>query len=637
MTKLLAFAIAFLLSGLSGQVAHAAPPAQLSATTVGSTIPLNFQPGLLAADAVRNRLYILNGREDVVEVFDAATQTRVGRIGVDSSPVGVAVNSLTNRVYVTNLWANAVSVIDGATLTVIARIGVGSFPRMIAVNAATNRIYVTNQQSASVSVIDGVTNSVIATIAVPRNPEGVAVNPLTNRIYVSSFFSTLTTIDGATNATVASLQVGPQNPFGLAYFLVGIGVNPATNRIYVANMATNQMFVVDGGTNTILAAVPVGTQPQGVAINPITNRIYVANYMSNNVSVLDGSTNAVATIAVDQNPLGVAVNPNTGRTYVTNGYTYTVSVLIEEDTTAPEISATVTPAPNTSGWSNSDVSLQWTLSDPGSGIASSTGCDASTFTADTSGTSMTCSATNGAGLSASRSVTVKIDKSAPTITANATTAGGAYAAGSWTNQAVTVHYSCADALSGVATCTGDEVFSAEGSIPGTSGTATDNAGNASSAAFGPIQIDRTAPTIAFSGNAGTYEVDQIIAITCSAADTGSGIAATTCPMVAERPATAYVMTSTTTATLMATAADNAGNSTTAATSFTVAVTADGICRLSASLSHADSVCGRIRSIASAPNDAAKAGQLRGFDNLLAAQHDVSSDLAALLSRLARLL
>jgi hypothetical protein len=46
---------------------------------------------------------------------------------------------------------------------------------------------------------------------------------------------------------------------------------------------------------------------------------------------------------------------------------------------------------------------------------SSSGCNTSTLTTDTPGVTLTCSATNGASLSNSFSVTIKIDKSPPII------------------------------------------------------------------------------------------------------------------------------------------------------------------------------------------------------------------------------
>jgi hypothetical protein len=95
------------------------------------------------------------------------------------------------------------------------------------------------------------------------------------------------------------------------------------------------------------------------------------------------------------------------------GAAYVYSVV--SDTTPPVIAPTLTPAPNGFGWNHTDVSLSWSVTDPESGIASSTGCGAVLLTAETAGQTITCSATNAAGLSSSQSVTVKLDKTPPVI------------------------------------------------------------------------------------------------------------------------------------------------------------------------------------------------------------------------------
>jgi len=108
----------------------------------------------------------------------------------------------------------------------------------------------------------------------------------------------------------------------------GVAVDPNTNRIYVANSGSNNVSVIDGASNTVVATVAVGSNPRGVAVNPTTNHIYVTDNFSSNVSVIDGASNTVvATVAVGMSPQGVAVNPNTNRIYVANWGDDTVSVI----------------------------------------------------------------------------------------------------------------------------------------------------------------------------------------------------------------------------------------------------------------------------------------------------------------------
>lgn len=85
------------------------------------------------------------------------------------------------------------------------------------------------------------------------------------------------------------------------------------------------------------------------------------------------------------------------------------------DTTPPVITPAITGVLGTNGWRTSNVNVSWTVQDPESGIASQSGCGPRALTADTAGTTITCSAANGLGLTSSVPVTVKIDKTAPSI------------------------------------------------------------------------------------------------------------------------------------------------------------------------------------------------------------------------------
>ena len=106
-------------------------------------------------------------------------------------------------------------------------------------------------------------------------------------------------------------------------------------------------------------------------------------------------------------------------------------------------------------------------------------------------------------------------------------------------------------------------------------TATDSGGSTSPPTSNDVKLDRELPTVTYTGNAGTYDVLDPVAITCTPADTVSGIASSTCSD-AETPAWTFGPG---THTLHATATDTAGNVGTGSTGFTVEVTIAGLCRL----------------------------------------------------------
>src|SRR5204862_114074 len=139
-------------------------------------------------------------------------------------------------------------------------------------------------------------------------------------------------------------------------------------------------------------------------------------------------------------------------------------------------------------WYNGNVVIHFTCTDEigGSGIAS---CPADqTLTA--SGTSTAGTATDNAGnvSAASNTVTVQIDKVKPTISAAATTSPNA---AGWYNGNVVIHFTCADADSGLAvgSCPADQTLSASGTS--TAATVTDKAGNTSDPSnTATVQIDK---------------------------------------------------------------------------------------------------------------------------------------------------
>lgn len=85
------------------------------------------------------------------------------------------------------------------------------------------------------------------------------------------------------------------------------------------------------------------------------------------------------------------------------------------DSTPPVIVPQIVGTLGSNGWYRSNVSVSWLVNDPESGVAFSNGCAPVTLTAETAGMTLTCSATNGSGLSTSIPITLKIDETPPLI------------------------------------------------------------------------------------------------------------------------------------------------------------------------------------------------------------------------------
>lgn len=159
---------------------------------------------------------------------------------------------------------------------------------------------------------------------------------------------------------------------------------------------------------------------------------------------------------------------------------------------------------------------------------------------------------------------VKIDQTAPVITATTTPAPNEYG---WNKTDVLVTFTCTDSTSGVASCTAPITITGEGAGQSATGTAVDQAGNEASVSSN-VNIDRTPPlitaTVAPAANKfGWHNTDVIVIFACR--DDFSDIASCPDPITVTTEGAGQVVSGT--------ATDKAGNSATASVTLNIDKTA----------------------------------------------------------------
>ncbi|MBI2407349.1 MAG: hypothetical protein HYV19_03465 [Gemmatimonadetes bacterium] len=218
-----------------------------------------------------------------------------------------------------------------------------------------------------------------------------------------------------------------------------------------------------------------------------------------------------------------------------------------------------------------------------------------------------------------------VDATPPTITPTVT---GTMGANGWYTSDVDVSWAVADAESDIGSTSGCDAVTVSSDTNGASFTcsATSVGGTASQTVT--VKRDATKPAIGYSGNAGSYTVDQDVAISCTASDAMSGLASSTCANVA---GAAYTFASGLNS-FSASAQDNAGNANAASASFMVSATSGSVCSLVerwvSNVGVANSMCVKLRH-----------GSYGAFRNELSAQSGkkISAANAAILLRLVNLL
>ena len=150
--------------------------------------------------------------------------------------------------------------------------------------------------------------------------------------------NTVTVIDTVTTppSVVATVPVGT-NPRGVASV-----VKTSETFTYVTNFGSENVSVIrtfnDPLTDKVVFEkvrdIRVGRNPYGIAVDPAGTFAYVTNFTDGTVSKIDLGTNTVAaTITVGSNPIGIVVTPDGSKVYAVNNSSGTVSVINAADDT----------------------------------------------------------------------------------------------------------------------------------------------------------------------------------------------------------------------------------------------------------------------------------------------------------------
>jgi YVTN family beta-propeller protein len=213
-----------------------------------------------------------------------------------------------------------------------------------------------------------------------------------------------------------------------------------------STLAVSAASAVHGGTATLVATL---NSPNG----PVAGKAISFSLFGISVGTAATNTSGVAALSVSVAGRNIGFYPGAiGASFAGDSNfdpSSSSSDLTIVDATAPLIDVVVTGTLGNNGWYRGDVTIVWSVVDPESSISSTVGCNASSVTADTTGVTLTCSATSAGGTS-SRSVTIMRDTIAPGLTISQPAAGGLLGLG----QPLPAIYLCADASSGVNACNG---------------------------------------------------------------------------------------------------------------------------------------------------------------------------------------
>jgi hypothetical protein len=460
-----------------------------------STVALPIAPTAVAVDTATGNI-VAAGRNpsdanDSLVVVDAGGASHVQPLPPQWRSTDMVINGEEGRAYIAR-DDRGVAIFDFAAGDVVGHAATDTRVRHMRFDTEHSAIHF--EGDALVAAPDGSDTAlpIVGSISVdtwsliraqltPTNAIGFDVNSSRGRLYVAG-----------TNATNGAAELSVFGPSSIELIALpaapgSIAVNPVTNRIYIGTIALDGSFV-----GLVIVEDIVDNTPPAFVTFPDDQFIKTQNSavpVTWNVSAHD-----------DNGPATITCSPASGSAF-SNGSTtvactasdragnsttrsFTVSVAI-----VPTVTPIVTGPLGQDGWYVGTVTVEWNVFVAPGGLPLRTNtCSKRTVLHDSAAYTVACVASNPAGATVG-TVIIRKDTTAPAILPVAPTAR-TYAPG----EVVPINYECADAVSGIASCTASQsgmLNTAQmGSYPFIV-TAVDRAGN------------QTVRTITYTVNSGT--------------------------------------------------------------------------------------------------------------------------------------
>ena len=282
----------------------------VSFTTLGTVDTRNQATHDLALFRDGTRLFATNLASGKLSVIDTNTLETIASIPTGNRCHVVTLTNDNRYAWVANIGEDNISIVDTTNYRILGTIPVGHGPTGIAFSVDGRFAYVSNQGDKTVTVVDTTSQELIQTIPVKTNPHFLVLGP-DRRIWgTNTGENDIYVIDPATQTQVADVEVGP-NPQQIAFAYKGM----AGPYAYVTVGGANKIVVLTTEVQNarIIEQINIesfGAQrPNGIWANSEGTRLFVANEGSHNLLVIDAGTNEViAAVPVGRKPIRVVVS-----------------------------------------------------------------------------------------------------------------------------------------------------------------------------------------------------------------------------------------------------------------------------------------------------------------------------------------
>jgi DNA-binding beta-propeller fold protein YncE len=265
---------------------------------------------MLCVDSAARRLYVSHATR--VEVLDADTGKIVGEVAPGNGVHGIAVAAEFNHGFISNGKDSTVTMFDLKTLQVLKVIpSKGKKPDALDYDPETKQVFVCNG-SGSLDVIDPAAGEVKSNLELGGGLEQLVFDGQGHVFVNVENKSVIYAIDTHALKLTATWPIAPgEGPTGLA-------IDREHHRLFSA-CGNGNFIVLDSDTGKIIAALPIGRDPDGAEFESATSRAF-ASCRGGTLAVVQEESpdkfSAVQNVTTQLGARTIALDEKTGRLFL---------------------------------------------------------------------------------------------------------------------------------------------------------------------------------------------------------------------------------------------------------------------------------------------------------------------------------
>ena len=249
-------------------VAQAADPLRLV-----HTIPLTGVQGRIdhmAVDVAGRRLFVAALGNNTVEVVDISAGKRAHTITGLHEPQGIAYVPDRNRIYVANGEDGTLKIYDGSSYAVVGAVDFGRDADNVRYDAAARQVYV-GYGDGSLGIVDEITGKRTGDIPLSGHPESFQLEQSSRRIFVNVPTAGHVAVVDRHGRSVTVKWPLPGNPANFP-----MALDEAGRTLFVGCRRPAHVAVFDTGSGKLITTVPCAGDTDDLFYDAALRRLYVS-------------------------------------------------------------------------------------------------------------------------------------------------------------------------------------------------------------------------------------------------------------------------------------------------------------------------------------------------------------------------